>query len=67
MKVRLIREVYLGMEGVKLPVEVEAETGLNGICEVHEDELARIGADMDIISDPDDRMWPFPPESWEAV
>ena len=67
MRVRLLRDVYAGMEDVPLPVEVEAEIGPYGNCMVHEDELARIGSDMTVIADPEDPFWPFSPGSWEAV
>lgn len=67
MKVRLLRDVYAGMEAIQFPVEVEAERGLYGNCMVHEDELARIGSDMTVIADPGDPFWPFGPGSWEVV
>lgn len=67
MKIRLLKDLYIGMEGVKLPVEVEAEPGAYSNALVHEDELARIGCDMDVLTYPDNPTWPFGPESWEAV
>lgn len=67
MKIRLLNsDGYAGMDGVKFPVEVSSR-GNGGERYVHERELKRIGCDMDCFEDPDDPVWPFGPESWEAA
>lgn len=67
MKIRLLSNGgYAGMDEVKFPVEVEAEVAERGLALVPETEMHRLGR-ADYFEDPDDPVWPFHQDSWEAA
>lgn len=69
MKIRLLNNgyYYRAFDSVVLPVEVDAELNEFGNYDVPESELARIGCDMDLMCDPYDPVWPFPPSEVEVL
>jgi hypothetical protein len=61
MKIRILKPVYSFLEGVNLPLEVEAEPSTTeGACEVHENQFIEAGCDRSEVScDDEDEWWPF--------
>lgn len=61
MKIRLLNDGgYAFLKYINLPVEVEAQYVMSGACEVHADELVRVGCKRtDVNVDKDDPWWPF--------
>lgn len=66
MRIRLLNNGgYAGMENVVFPVEVDSVINISHY-RVSNDEMQRIGANMNYFIDPNDPWWPFIPEAGEC-